>query len=150
MLCKQFLVETSYPFHYNNETEFLSLINKYHDQIGGIVIEAIRNMNPEKKFIDTKKLAPVAIDGIHQIVPGLSDYAAIHYLINHENFPLAKETKNQMDAMVVAHQFNSTKTQAEEILQRYSQIREVMRKYVVEPGPLEKKIFSDKLELKSL
>ena len=100
----------------------------------------------DKKFIDTKKLAPAAIKGVHQIMPGLSDYAAIHYLINHENFPLEKEIHTQIDALVITHQFNPTKTQAEEILQRYSQIREVMRKYVVEPGPLEKKIFSDKLD----
>jgi ferrous iron transport protein B len=100
----------------------------------------------DKKFIDVKKLAPTAIDGVHQIVPGLSDYGATHYLINHESFPLAKETHTQIDELVTAHQFNPTKTQAEEILQRYSQIREVMRKYVVEPGPLEKKIFSDKLD----
>lgn len=95
----------------------------------------------EKQFIDTKKLAPVAIDGIHQIVTGLSDYAAIHYLINHENFPLTKETQTQIDELVVAHQFNPTKTQAEEILERYSNIRAVMQKYVVEPGPLEKRFF---------
>jgi ferrous iron transport protein B len=100
----------------------------------------------DKKFIDVKKIAPTAIDGVHQIVPGLSDYGATHYLINHESFPLAKETHTQIDELVTAHQFNSTKTQAEEILQRYSQIRDVMRRYVVEPGPLEKKIFSDKLD----
>ena len=100
----------------------------------------------DKKFIDTKKLAPAAIDGIHQIVAGLSDYAAIHYLINHENFPLAQETQKEIERLEIAYQFNPTKTQAEEILQRYSQIREVMQKFVVEPGPLEKKIFSDKLD----
>jgi ferrous iron transport protein B len=105
------------------------------------------NAGNDKKFIDVKRLAPNAIDGVHKITPGLSgDYAAIHYLINHENFPLPKEMQTQIDALVVTHQFNSTKTQAEEILQRYSQIRDVMRKYVVEPGPLEKKIFSDKLD----
>ena len=105
------------------------------------------NAGNDKKFIDVKRLAPNAIDGVHKITPGLSgDYAAIHYLINHENFPLPKEMQTQIDALVVTHQFNSTKTQAEEILQRYSQIRDVMRRYVVEPGPLEKKIFSDKLD----
>ena len=100
----------------------------------------------DKKFIDTKKLAPSAIDGIHQIVPGLSDYAAIHYLINHENFPLTDAVQKEIEGLEITHQFNPTKTQAEEILQRYSQIRDVMRRHVVEPGPLEKKIFSDKLD----
>ena len=100
----------------------------------------------DKKFIDTKKLAPSAIDGIHQVLPGLSDYAAIHYLINHENFPLTDPVQKEIDGLEITHQFNPTKTQAEEILQRYSQIRDVMRRHVVEPGPLEKKIFSDKLD----
>ena len=104
------------------------------------------NTVSDKKFIDTKKLAPSAIDGIHQIVPGLSDYAAIHYLINHENFPLTDVVQKQIEGLELTHQFNPTKTQAEEILQRYSQIRDVMRRHVVEPGPLEKKIFSDKLD----
>jgi len=79
-------------------------------------------------------------------VPGLSDYAAIHYLINHENFPLTDAVQKEIGGLEITHQFNPTKTQAEEILQRYSQIRDVMRRHVVEPGPLEKKIFSDKLD----
>ena len=100
----------------------------------------------DKKFIDTQKLAPAAIKGVHQLVPGISDYAAIHYLINHENFPLDHTVQKEIDSLTTTHQFNSTKTQAEEIMQRYSHIRDIMRTHVVEPGPLEKKIFSDKLD----
>jgi len=100
----------------------------------------------DKKFIDTQKLAPVAIKGIHELVPGISDYAAVHYLINHENFPLDHTIQKEIDDLATSHQFNSTKTQAEEIMQRYSHIRDIMRTHVVEPGPLEKKIFSDKLD----
>ena len=100
----------------------------------------------DKKFIDVKKLAPTAIDGVHQIVPGLSDYGATHYLINHESFPLAKETHTQIDELVTAHQFNSTKTQAEEIMQRYTHIRQLMKQCVIEPGPLDKKMYSDKID----
>ena len=100
----------------------------------------------DKKFIDTKKLAPAAIIGIHQLVPGISDYAAVHYLINHESFPLAQTVQKEIEGLAITHQFNPTKTQAEEIMQRYSHIRDIMRTHVVEPGPLEKKIFSDKLD----
>jgi ferrous iron transport protein B len=100
----------------------------------------------DKKFIDTQKLAPAAIKGIHELVPGISDYAAVHYLINHENFPLDHTIQKEIDDLATSHQFNSTKTQAEEIMQRYSHIRDIMRTHVVEPGPLEKKIFSDKLD----
>jgi ferrous iron transport protein B len=100
----------------------------------------------DKKFIDTKKLAPAAIIGIHQLVPDISDYAAVHYLINHESFPLAQTVQKEIEGLAITHQFNPTKTQAEEIMQRYSHIRDIMRRHVVEPGPLEKKIFSDKLD----
>ena len=100
----------------------------------------------DKKFIDTKKLAPAAIIGIHQLVPDISDYAAVHYLINHESFPLAQTVQKEIEGLAITHQFNPTKTQAEEIMQRYSHIRDIMRTHVVEPGPLEKKIFSDKLD----
>ncbi|MFZ8366147.1 hypothetical protein ACO1LR_13220, partial [Staphylococcus aureus] len=49
-------------------------------------------------------------------------------------------------SIIAKHQFNPTKTQAEEILHRYSRIRQIMQKNVVETGPLEKKLFSDKLD----
>jgi ferrous iron transport protein B len=100
----------------------------------------------DKKFIDTQKLAPAVIKGVHALVPGISDYAAVHYLINHENFPLDHTIQKEIDDLATSHQFNSTKTQAEEIMQRYNHIRDIMRTHVVEPGPLEKKIFSDKLD----
>ena len=42
--------------------------------------------------------------------------------------------------------FNPTKTQAEEILLRYGRIREIMQQSVVEPGPLQKSLFTEKLD----
>jgi ferrous iron transport protein B len=100
----------------------------------------------DKKFMDTQILAPAAIKGVHALVPGISDYAAVHYLINHDQFPLQDTVQEKIEVLEKAHQFNATKTQAEEIMQRYSHIRDIMRTHVVEPGPLEKKIFSDKLD----
>jgi glutamate-1-semialdehyde aminotransferase len=44
---------TSYPFFYNNTAEFLALIEKYEDRIGGVVLETIRNIDPEKDFFAT-------------------------------------------------------------------------------------------------
>lgn len=43
---------TSFPFQYNNVEEFISLIKKYGDKLGGVVLEAIRNIEPEKKFFN--------------------------------------------------------------------------------------------------
>src|SRR3954468_7609124 len=43
---------------------------------------------PGRDFIGMKGLAENAVHAIQNIFPALSDYAAIHYLINHEHFPL--------------------------------------------------------------
>ena len=61
---------TSYPFFYNNKNEFLELINKYSNQIGGVVLEAVRATDPEPDFFttienETQKLnVPLIVDEI--------------------------------------------------------------------------------------
>ena len=49
------LIETSIPFNYNDTEEFLSLIKKYDGEVGAVVLESIRNDEPEKEFIETIK-----------------------------------------------------------------------------------------------
>ena len=97
-------------------------------------------------FIDNKKMAPAAIAAVQLHFPALSDYAAVHYLINHENFPLSDQMQKKIEQIEIDNQFNPTKTQAEEIVQRYGHIRKIMQKNVNEPDPLEQKHFSDKLD----
>lgn len=101
---------------------------------------------PARPFMDTRKLAPGPVDAVKELFPELSEYAGIHYLINHENFPLPDSLQEQVEQIEIDHGFNPTKTQAEEILQRYTRIRQIMQQHVVEPGPLEKKLFTDKLD----
>ena len=98
------------------------------------------------EFMDTKALAPASIDGVQQLFPALSNYASVHYLINHENFPLTDTEQEAIEEIEIKNEFNPTKTQAEEIMQRYTRIRQIMKQHVVEPGPLEKKMFSDYLD----
>lgn len=97
-------------------------------------------------FIDNHKMAPKAIEQVQNIFPALSNYAAVHYLINHENFPLTDQTQKNIEQIEIDNQFNPTKTQADEIMQRYARIKQIMQKNVVEPDPLEQKLFSDKLD----
>jgi glutamate-1-semialdehyde 2,1-aminomutase len=44
---------TSFPFKFNDTKEFLSLIEKYKDNVGVIVLESIRNNNPTEEFLKT-------------------------------------------------------------------------------------------------
>jgi len=99
-----------------------------------------------RDFIDNKNLADASITAVQTLQPNLSDYAAVHYLINHESFPLDAAMQTAIEAIEVEHKFNPTKTQAEEIMQRYQRIKTIMQQNVVEPDPLEKKLFTDKLD----
>ena len=100
----------------------------------------------QRYFIDAENLAPNAIVEVQKLFPQLSDYAAIHYLINHENFPLSDQQQEAIEQIEIDNNFNPTKTQAEEIMQRYQRIKTTMGQNVVEPDPLEKKLFTEKLD----
>lgn len=101
---------------------------------------------PVRDFVDNKALAPTAIDEVKNHFPSFSDYRAIHYLINHENFLLSEEMQVTIENIEARNKFNPTKTQAEEILQRYSRIKQIMNQVVSEPDPLQKKLFTEKLD----
>jgi len=47
------LAGTSFPFFYNDTEGFLKLIDKHKNGVAAVIIEAIRNKEPEKEFIDT-------------------------------------------------------------------------------------------------
>ena len=102
--------------------------------------------NTTRDFIDNKKLATESVDQIQKILPKLNDYASIHYLINHENFKLDNATQKAIKQIETDTKFNPTKTQAEEVMQRYQRIKIIMQHNVVEPDPLERKLFTDKLD----
>jgi ferrous iron transport protein B len=101
---------------------------------------------PVRDFIDNKALAEAPIEEVKKHFPELSDYKAIHYLINHETFDLAAPMQETIENIELRNQFNPTKTQAEEILQRYSRIRQIMQQAVAEPDPLQKSIFTERMD----
>ena len=101
---------------------------------------------PLLDFIDNKAAAPEAINELKQHFPDISDYAAIHYFINHENFSLSSAMQETVEQIEIKNNFNPTKTQAEEILSRFNRIKQIMQLSVDEPGPLQKKLFTEKLD----
>ena len=97
-------------------------------------------------FIYSAMLAPKAIAEVQQIFPELSNYKAIHYLINHEHFSISKEEEQAIEAIEHRNKFNPTKTQAEEIMQRYARIKHIMQLTVVESDPLKNSLLTEKLD----
>jgi ferrous iron transport protein B len=102
--------------------------------------------SPARDFIDNKAFAPESIEAVQQHFPQLSDYAAIHFLINHESFNLSAQQQDTIERIEEKNKFNPTKTQAEEILQRYGRIKHIMQQAVSEPDPLQKTLFTEKLD----
>lgn len=101
---------------------------------------------PAYDFIANKTLAPAAVEEVKKQISSLSDYAAIHYLINHEGFPLDNNIQETIESIEVTHKFNHTKTQADEIMQRYARIKQVMTQTVSEPDPLHKTLLTERLD----
>jgi ferrous iron transport protein B len=101
---------------------------------------------PSRDFIDNRSLAYAAVGEVKSRFPELSNYAAIHYLINHESFSLNDADQMLVESIEEKNKFNPTKTQAEEILQRYTRIRQIMKAAVSEPDPLQQSLFTEKLD----
>ncbi len=119
----------------------ISLLKKAIDQTTQHLYRA-----PVRDFIDNRALGGEAIDDVKKNIPHLSDYTAIHYLINHESFDLSGSLQDTIESIEVTNNFNPTKTQAEEILQRYSRIKFIMQQAVSEPDPRQKSLFTEKLD----
>ncbi|MFN8244675.1 MAG: ferrous iron transport protein B [Ferruginibacter sp.] len=122
--------------------------NKGIDVLKKTLEQAIENnfSAPSREFVPSKELAGAAISDVKEHLPAISDYAAIHYLINHENFTLSDEMQDCIENIEIKNKFNPTKTQAEEIMMRYGRIRHIMQQTVVERDPLQKALFSEKLD----
>jgi ferrous iron transport protein B len=97
-------------------------------------------------FIPTRELAGKAIADIRVLFPHISDYSAIHYLINHESLGFDGPLQEKIENIEKANGFNHTRVQAEDIRQRYSRIRDLMRNSVTEPSPLQKKMLSERID----
>ena len=101
---------------------------------------------PERDFIDMDSFAPEAVQKVQKIIPGISNYRAIHYLINHEYFKLDGTLQEEIESIEKETDFNPTRVQTEEVLKRYGKIKAIMKQTVVEADPLQKALFTQKLD----
>ncbi len=122
--------------------------NKGLEQLKKIIDQSVGNLYqpPARDFIDNYALASNAVDDVKKHYPEISSYTAIHYLINHEHFLLADGMQETIEQIEVDNKFNPTKTQAEEIMQRYGHIKHIMQQTVVEADPLQKALFNERLD----
>ena len=96
--------------------------NKGMVQLKKIIAQRAQHLHqaPVRDFIPNSALATDAVNQMRQVMPEISDYTALHYLINHESFPFKNDLHQRIENIEEANQFNHTRVQAEEILQRYT------------------------------
>ena len=122
--------------------------NKGIPQIKKVVSDIANHLykTPVFDFINNEALASGAISDVKGLIPGMSNYKAIHYLINHESFLLNDELQKKIESIEEVHAFNHTRVQAEEILQRYQRIGAILKQSVSEPNPIQKIQFTERLD----
>jgi len=101
---------------------------------------------PARNFIELPAIAKGAVAGVKGLFPSISEYRAVHYLINHESFSFDEFHQNKIESIEQASNFNHTKVQAEEILQRYHRIKQIMQHAVTEPDPSESKLVTERFD----
>lgn len=116
------------------------------DQLKSTVGLVFNNVVPGQDFYTISELAEGPINEIKAVLPHLSNYSAIHHLINHESFDLSEEQQLLIEAIEKKYAFNHTKVQAEDIQKRYQRIRIIVKKAVEENTLEKRKLFSDKLD----
>ena len=101
---------------------------------------------PARDFLEESFLSNPSVSVAKKYLAGASNYKVLHHLINNEFFGEDKTLHNKIDQIKHDHNFNATKTQAEEIMQRYTRIKFIMQQTVVENDPLKKSLFTEKLD----
>jgi len=94
-----------------------------------LVAEKMQQTAP-RDFIDMNTIAEAPITALKKHFPDFSNYRTVHYLINHEHFLLDNATQQLVENIELENKFNPTKTQAEEIMQRYGRIKHIMQQTV--------------------
>lgn len=116
------------------------------EQLKSNITLILQNSAVGNDFYNINELAEDAILAMKKLDQNISNYAAIHYLINHESFDLEQRQQIQIEEIEKKYQFNHTKIQAEDIQKRYQKIRLIMQKAVEENSPEKQRKYSEKLD----
>jgi len=116
--------------------------NKGVDLLKQTILELSLNNQINNSFVDIDIDSRKSVTEINKLFPHLSEYEAIHYLINHESLQLEPDLQDKIENIEVANKFNPTKVQADEIIKRYSKIKHIIQETVVE-NKIDRKSLTD-------
>jgi ferrous iron transport protein B len=122
--------------------------NKGIPQLKKILGQLADSQSPisARNFVPGALWGKGAVQAIKESYTELSDYKALHYAFNYSELDLVPEVKEKIAGSIRNIPLNKTVSQAEEITDRYARIKTIMQQTVVEPDPLQKNLFTDKLD----
>jgi ferrous iron transport protein B len=104
---------------------------------------------PEKDILETEQLAPKLLRGIRETLKLRSDYAALqiaHHIDSIEDFNIRDDQKSALTNLVQGMNFEGTKIQSYETLERYKAINEILSTAVEQPAVAARKSIGKKLD----
>jgi ferrous iron transport protein B len=102
--------------------------------------------NSGRNFVPGAFWGKGTVQAIKEKLPQLSDYKALHLAFNYKERPVDASVKKIVEEAIKDIPLNKTLSQAEEITDRYARIKAIMQQTVVEPDPLQRTLFTDKLD----
>jgi ferrous iron transport protein B len=122
--------------------------NKGIPQLKKILVQLADHTNaaPVRDFVPNTKWGGKTIDSIKEKMPSVSDYKAFHLAVNYNELTLSAADKKMIADSILRFPLNKTKIQADEIMDRYTRIKNILQLHVLEPDPLQKTLFTDKLD----
>jgi ferrous iron transport protein B len=110
------------------------------------LIDARLYQMPVNDFIDMETLGGKATSLVKEKYNTGNNYKAVHLLMHHQELFEELDNKKFFLQLEKDYPFTKTKIQAAEIIQRYAKIKQVMQQAVVEADPLQKSLFTQKLD----
>jgi ferrous iron transport protein B len=102
---------------------------------------------PAWDFVDMHTMVNGLAAGVRSFVPVNSDYAALHVASHVDELKFLNGAQRlAVKNIITEENFNKTKTQGQEILQRYEKIKQIMKNTVVEQDPLYKSMLTEKID----
>ena len=109
-------------------------------------IAATLTPNNIRNFVPDAHWGRGTVQAIKEKLPQLSDYKALHLAFNYKELSIKPSVKRIVEDAIKDIPLNKTISQAEEITDRYARIKTIMQQTVVEPDPLQRTLFTDKLD----
>lgn len=98
-------------------------------------------------FIPISDLTGTWITEVRELCGLPGNYSALHVACNYLELSYLKAAQRiQIGALLDIHGFQKARVQAEEVMLRYKQIAVIMQQCVVEANPLQKALFSERLD----